>query len=160
MNELVLTSDGVEATRAIGRRLGRALACGHVVALVGPLGAGKTTLVKGVAEGAGVARPREVTSPTFVLINEYETGPPASGMRLFHVDAYRLHGGDDLDALGFDEFCAEGAVLIEWADRVGSVLPADVLTIHLEPVSDHERRLICTAAGTRAGELLDQLGRS
>ena len=158
MNERVLTSDSVDGTRAIGRQLGQALTCGQVVALVGPLGAGKTTLVKGLAEGANVLRPREVNSPTFVLINEYETEPQRGGLRLFHVDAYRLHGGDDLDALGFDELCTEGAVLIEWADRVEDILPDDVLTIRLEPVGDIQRRLTCFATGAQSQQLLACLG--
>lgn len=157
MSEVVLTSARAEETLAIGRRLGWALACGHVVALVGPLGSGKTTLVKGVAEGAGVVDLRQVNSPTFVIINEYETTRERGALRIFHVDAYRLRGGSDLEALGFEELCVEGAVLVEWADRVGAVLPADLLTIRIAPVADEERTLTCTAAGAQAAALLEAL---
>jgi len=156
MNETVLTSDGVAATLAIGRRLGRALARGYVVALIGPLGAGKTVLVKGIAEGAGVADLRQVNSPTFVIVNEYEAQAPREGrpLRIFHIDAYRLRGAEDLAALGFDELCEEGAVVIEWADRVEGVLPAERMTIRIEPAGDEVRVLRCTANSPRLEAVL------
>ncbi len=153
-----LDSDSLETTHAIGRRLGAALTAGDVVALVGPLGSGKTALVRGIAQGAGVGDPREVNSPTFVIINEYEANPAGPPLRLYHVDTYRLRHAGDLDALGFDEMLAAGAVLIEWADRVEDLLPPDRLTVVLEPVDDNHRRLHCTAGGARSESLLRTLG--
>ena len=138
---ITLVSESVADTLAIGRRLGAALAAGDVIALVGPLGAGKTHLTKGIAEGAGVADAREVNSPTFVLVNEY-----AARLPIYHVDAYRLSGEEELAALGFAEMCSgAGAVIVEWADRVPGVLPADHLHITIH-VADAERREFAIAA--------------
>ena len=144
---------GVAATQDRGRRLGAALRPGDVVALIGPLGSGKTTLVKGVAAGAGVADLRQVNSPTFVIVNEYE-GAGSDPLRIYHIDTYRLRGPDDLEAIGFDEMCRTGAVLVEWADRVADLLPEDRLTIRLAAVDDETRRLDCHAGGPAAGRLL------
>jgi tRNA threonylcarbamoyladenosine biosynthesis protein TsaE len=109
-----------------------------------------------VAVGAGVSDPRRVNSPTFVIVNEYEAGPAGSSLRLYHIDAYRLRGGADLEALGFDEMVSLGTVLIEWADRVPEALPADRLTIVIEPLEEHQRRFTCDAGGPAAQELLRQ----
>ncbi len=104
------------ATEAFGRRLGGLLFPGAVVALIGPLGAGKTHLVRAVAAGLGVPDPRVVTSPTFVLIQEY-----AGRLPVYHFDAYRLRGENDFSDLGAHEyFEGEGVCLVEWADRVGA----------------------------------------
>lgn len=157
---LVLDASDLDATRRIGVGLGAALRPGYVVALIGPLGSGKTTLVKAVAEGAGVADQRQVNSPTFVIVNEYEgtAGPPIElPLRIYHIDAYRLRGGADLEALGFDEMCANGAVLIEWADRVADVLPDDHLTVTIEPTGDTQRRFRCSAGGPDSRALLPAL---
>ncbi len=106
---------------------------GAVVALDGDLGAGKTTFVQGVAAALGVSRP--VTSPTFTLVSEY---PLADGHRLVHMDLYRLKGGADLEAIGFDEYVQSGdLVFIEWAERAEDVLPPD--TIHLSFELDDAR---------------------
>ena len=121
-----LRSDGPEATRAIGREIGVHAAPGTVLALVGELGAGKTQLAKGVAEGLGVRS--VVNSPTFVLMNEH-----SGRLRLFHVDAYRLDDPEQALASGLlDEREADGIVVIEWADRLAGWLPDDRLEIHLE----------------------------
>ncbi|HPU31705.1 MAG TPA: tRNA (adenosine(37)-N6)-threonylcarbamoyltransferase complex ATPase subunit type 1 TsaE [Phycisphaerae bacterium] len=167
---MILESNNLEATHDIGRRLGAALIVGDVVALVGPLGAGKTALVRGIAEGAGVPDSREVNSPTFVIVNEYEAPPPgrsespqhgpgpgSAALRLYHIDTYRLRNWTDLDALGFDEMLAQGAALIEWADRVEPLLPEDRLTITLEPIDDTRRRFHCHAGGPRSQALLAAL---
>lgn len=150
---VTLTSDSVQTTERIGQALGRALRTGHVVALIGPLGAGKTALVRGMAVGAGVDDPREVASPTFVIVNEYH----ARSATIHHIDAYRLRGSVDLEALGFDEMCETGAVVVEWADRVPELLPPDRLTVAIEPVSATGRRLHLTAAGPAAFRLIETL---
>ncbi len=137
----------------MGVRLGRVLQTGDVVALVGPLGSGKTTLTKGIAEGAGVTDGRQVNSPTFVIINEYD----ARNLTICHMDAYRLRGGPDLEALGFDEICGRSAVILEWADRVCDALPPDRLTLTITPVSDSGRTFACTAGGDCSQRLLDSL---
>jgi tRNA threonylcarbamoyladenosine biosynthesis protein TsaE len=148
--EYVIESGSVEETRSIGRRVGEALRGGEAIALVGGLGAGKTQLVKGIAAGAGVADPAVVTSPTFVLINEY-----GGRVYLYHVDAYRLAGVRQLEAIGIEEMFASGSVvIIEWADRVADVLPEDRLEIRLEVVGDQQRRIGLTATGAAASRLL------
>jgi tRNA threonylcarbamoyladenosine biosynthesis protein TsaE len=120
-----LRSDGVESTRAIGRELGSVAVPGTVLALIGELGAGKTQLAKGVAEGLGVRT--VVNSPTFVLMNEH-----VGRLRLFHVDAYRLDDPEQALASGLlDEREADGIVVIEWADRLDGWLPDDRLEIRL-----------------------------
>lgn len=121
-----------EATRAIGRELGRAIgADGLVIALVGPLGAGKTVFVKGLAEGLGV-EPRAVSSPTFVIAQQYAL--PDGPETLHHVDLYRLEREEELEAIGFDEMFSPGEVLaVEWADRFPGVLGAEWLRIELGP---------------------------
>ncbi|MFQ5490052.1 MAG: tRNA (adenosine(37)-N6)-threonylcarbamoyltransferase complex ATPase subunit type 1 TsaE [Phycisphaerae bacterium] len=152
MNDSVTTTSP-DATRAFGRRLGQSLAGREVIALIGPLGAGKTQLVKGIAAGLGWADPGEVTSPTFVLVNEYP-----GRLHLYHIDAYRLSGGAGLEALGIDEMVADdSAVVVEWADKVADVLPEDRLTIRLEPTGENSRRLVFQASGLESRRLLERI---
>jgi len=151
----VLTST-VEETVGLGERLGGLLAAGDVVALVGPLGAGKTWFVKGVASGIGVSDVRQVRSPTFILVSEYE-----GRLRLYHVDAYRLTSSEELEALGSRDFVfGDGVTVVEWADRVREGLPTDRLTVTFEHVDPTSRRLTFTASGGRARALLERLGRA
>ena len=141
-------------TMDLGRRLGALLGPGDVVTLTGPLGSGKTTLTKGIAEGLGVGDPRWVTSPTFVLIHEYPGRVP-----VYHVDAYRLAGAWDAEALGVDElFFGGGVTIVEWADRMEAVLPAERLDILLAHRDGDERQLTLQPLGARYQRLLDQLG--
>ena len=144
-----------EQTRALGRRLGALLQAGDFVALVGELGAGKTLLVRGAAEGAGVTD--AASSPTFALVNLYRGGKVA----LQHLDLYRLAGPAELFALGFEDLLAEpAATLCEWADRAGPALPSDRLEILLEQTGPRERRATLRAHGARARELLEALSES
>jgi tRNA threonylcarbamoyladenosine biosynthesis protein TsaE len=115
-------------TAAIGRAIGGLLHSGDFLALQGPLGAGKTHLLKGVAAGLGVPADEPVVSPTFVLIREY-TGR----LKLYHIDAYRLSGTAEILSLGLDELIAEpGAVVaVEWADRVTDAIPPHACWIEL-----------------------------
>lgn len=153
MKTVTIDSDSLEATHAIGRRLGAALTTGSVIALIGPLGSGKTTLARGIADGAGVEDLRQVNSPTFVLINEYDTEPADKPLRVFHIDAYRLRGSADLEALGFEEMPTRGAVLIEWADRVLDLMPPDTLTLQIEPTGETQRRFHLNASGPISNDL-------
>ena len=137
VNPLQWETTSPTATLALGRAIGERLPGGTVLGLVGPLGAGKTLLVKGIAAGNGMGDADRVTSPTFTLVNEY-----AGRLRLFHLDTYRLRTPSELLALGFSEMIrVDSAVLVEWADRVHSVLPDDTLWITLRPV-DADRREI------------------
>jgi len=114
-------SDSPEATYEFGRQFAARLKRRDCVALIGPLGAGKTILVRGIAAGLGLADERLVLSPTFVLVQEYPAAVP-----VFHVDLYRITDGrSELHLLGIDEMLAEGVVLIEWADRAGDALPSE-----------------------------------
>lgn len=138
------------ATHALGVRLGRLLFGGAVVALVGPLGAGKTHLVRAVAEGLGVPDGRAVTSPTFVLIQEYEGRLP-----VYHFDTYRLTGAEPFAELGVHEYLeGDGVCLIEWADRVERCLPAERLLITLEVTGEHSRRATLRPRGERYERLV------
>jgi len=144
-------SHGVAETLALGRRLGAAARPGDVVALVGDLGSGKTHLAKGIAEGLGAARAHDVTSPTFILCHEYLDGR----MPFYHLDAYRLRGGADLEAIGADEMLeGDGLAALEWADRAPEVLPQDRLDIRLVVTGADTRRITLTAHGPRAERLL------
>jgi tRNA threonylcarbamoyladenosine biosynthesis protein TsaE len=140
---LVLDALDLTATEAIGRRLGAGLFPGAVVALIGPLGAGKTHLARAIAEGLGIPSSRVVTSPTFVLIQEYQARLP-----LFHFDVYRLAGPGELHDLGFHEYLEGGGVsLVEWADRVEECLPPEHLRVTLEITGPTSRRLSIDGRG-------------
>jgi tRNA threonylcarbamoyladenosine biosynthesis protein TsaE len=129
-----LHTSAASQTRALGRALGAAAEPGTVLALIGPLGAGKTELAKGVAEGLGVTS--VVNSPTFVLMNEH-----AGRLRLFHADAYRLVDPEQaIDAGLLDERQGQGVVVLEWADRLGELLPNERLELTIEPGSDRDDR--------------------
>jgi len=145
--------DDLAATDAYGFHLGQALFPGAVVALVGPLGAGKTHLVRAIAIGLGIANPNAVTSPTFVLIQEYPARLP-----IYHFDAYRLAGPDEFLELGALEYYEMGGVcLIEWADRVERALPSEHLLIQIVPVDADRRQFQITARGEPYARLLQEL---
>ncbi len=143
-----------EETRRVGATLGRLLAPGDVIALTGPLGAGKTRLVQGIAQGLDIDRP--ITSPTFILMNLY---PGSQGRTLCHIDCYRMRDpveeGYDLgldQQLGGEDIC-----VVEWAERIAPLLPTDHLAITIEPLGDHRRRLTFQARGPRSRALLEAL---
>jgi tRNA threonylcarbamoyladenosine biosynthesis protein TsaE len=127
----------VADTVAFGERLGRQLRPGDLVLLAGPLGAGKTVLVRGIAAGMGVTG--RISSPTFVIARVHRSGR-AGGVPLIHVDAYRL--GDDLDqldGLDLDTDLMDAAVVVEWGEGIGGALSADHLLIHLNRRDDDVR---------------------
>jgi tRNA threonylcarbamoyladenosine biosynthesis protein TsaE len=133
------------ATEVLGRRLAGLLFPGSVVALIGPLGAGKTCFVRTVAEGLGIVDSRLVSSPTFVLIQEYQARLP-----IYHFDAYRLSGFEAFLDLGPHEyFEGKGVCLVEWADRVDACLPAEHLRMILQMTGEMSRRLIMEGRGEK-----------
>jgi tRNA threonylcarbamoyladenosine biosynthesis protein TsaE len=148
---LSLTASDAAATRALGERLGVAAAAGDVIALIGPLGAGKTELARGIARGLDVVGP--VSSPTFVLVAEHEGRLP-----LFHVDGYRLAGPEDALAAGLlDERGAEGVTVVEWAERLEVALPAGRLEIRIDGSGNDPRTLACRATDAHHARLLEAL---
>ncbi len=127
----------VAATEAVAADLARSLVAGDVVALEGDLGAGKTQFVRGLLRGLG-GDGRLVSSPTYVLLNVY----PGGRLTLFHLDAYRTAGEDDLAGVGFDELLAEGGVVaVEWPSRLGSLLPARRYTVRLTATGERRRTI-------------------
>jgi tRNA threonylcarbamoyladenosine biosynthesis protein TsaE len=148
----VVTNSGAE-TVELGARLGRLLAPGDFVALVGELGAGKTQFAKGIAVGLEVDYDTPVTSPTYTILNIYQGRIP-----LYHFDLYRLHGSEEVAELGFEEyFFGAGACVVEWAERLGEEMPAQVLTVSLSHAGAEERSVSFSAVGPRATELLEAL---
>ena len=133
-------SKSPEETRAWAAQLAASLQAPVVVALYGDLGAGKTVVAQGMAAGLGITRP--VSSPTFTLINEYDL---PQGGTLYHVDCYRLDDAvPEASALGLDELFELGIVLIEWADRILPLLPADRIDIELQDAGPGKRRVTLT----------------
>jgi tRNA threonylcarbamoyladenosine biosynthesis protein TsaE len=141
------------ATESFGRRLAELLFPGAVVALVGPLGAGKTHLVRALAEGLGVADSRVVSSPTFVLIQEYDARLP-----IYHFDAYRLKNPAEFANLGIEEyFAGEGVCLIEWADRVEKYMPLEHLRVEIAITGQTSRHFEVQGIGGRYESIVAQL---
>jgi tRNA threonylcarbamoyladenosine biosynthesis protein TsaE len=124
------------ATRTLGARLGRLLRAGDVVALSGPLGAGKTTLARAAIEAASGRT--EAPSPTFGLVETYE----APGFTLWHFDLYRLEKAEEVWELGLEEALDGGALLIEWPERIATLLPPEALLIRLTPETAGRRALV------------------
>lgn len=136
--------------KALGARLGTLLGGGEVIELVGDVGAGKTTLTKGLAKGLGVDEP--VQSPSFTISRDYET---TSGLRLAHYDFYRLHdAGIMADELAETAHEAQTVTILEWADIVSGVLPPDHLRIEIVPVDETTRRLTLSAGGDKSRSIL------
>ena len=133
-------------------RLGGMLHTSDLICLQGDLGAGKTTLVQGLAQGWGSLD--AVSSPTFVLVNEYRR-PDAC--QLFHMDAYRLESAPEAAELDLDSMLAHGALIVEWAERIMSVLPNERLWISLDYRAEEQRQMNFRAKGARYDELLDEL---
>ncbi len=156
--QVIYLADNEAATEFLGAALANALPKRALVALVGPLGAGKTRLVKAVAAATGVRD--AITSPTFVLVHEYVGKRP-----IYHFDAYRLRDEDEFSALGPEEYFArDGWCFIEWADRVAACLPRERLEILIEPTGEISRRFAIYGQGgeyeSTLATLRDSLGRS
>ncbi len=145
MSPIAIDVRNLAETEALGRRLGALLFPGAVVALIGPLGAGKTQLARAIAIGLDIPNPAVVHSPTFVLIQEY-----AARLPIYHFDAYRLTTEAEFAELGVHEyFEATGVCLIEWADNVPSTLPRERLEVRITITGEESRHFEVTAAGVR-----------
>ncbi len=144
----IATPDGMTA---LGHSLGQSLFPGSVVALVGQLGAGKTFLTRAIAEGLEIPNSRSVTSPTFVLVQEYSARLP-----IYHFDAYRLSSEDEFYDLGAHEyFDGEGVCLVEWADKVPRCFPPEHLSIRIARTGETSRTVEITGHGERYELLLE-----
>jgi tRNA threonylcarbamoyladenosine biosynthesis protein TsaE len=152
MSPLSFVATTLEDTLDWGRRLGRALGVGDVIGLVGPLGAGKTTLTQAIAEGAGVPASRHVASPTFALVNEHPGRIP-----FVHADLYRVRSPAELAELGLDEAYDRAAAVIEWIDRFPEAAPADHLRVTLSPAPDGSRQVTAVPLGPSSARLLATL---
>jgi tRNA threonylcarbamoyladenosine biosynthesis protein TsaE len=152
MTSSIVDAPDLPATTALGRRLGELLFPGAVVALVGPLGAGKTHFARAVVEGLG-GDGRRVSSPTFALIHEYPAQLP-----VYHFDTYRLPDEAAFADLGVAEyFDGDGVCLVEWADRVEGVLPAEHLRVTITPTGETSRRFMIERRGERYENILPGL---
>jgi len=150
MHSLVVDVQSHAETEALGQALGRRMFPGAVIALIGTLGAGKTQLARAIAVGLDIPNPAVVTSPTFVLIQEYDARLP-----IYHFDAYRLQNERQFVELGVYEYLeGEGVCLVEWADKIPSVLPADRLEIHIAVTGELTRRIELAAFGPRHAALI------
>jgi tRNA threonylcarbamoyladenosine biosynthesis protein TsaE len=137
----------------MGKRLGRLLEPGDVVALVGDLGTGKTQFIKGLAEGVGVGKATYVSSPSFTLINEYPGRIP-----FYHIDLYRLESEKEAEGLGLEEYVrGNGITAIEWADKVSSLLPAELLWVHIHYTGKNTRSIEIIPKGKRYEQLINWL---
>jgi len=149
-------SSSPAATLNLGKKIGGRLQAGSIIALTGELGCGKTLLTRGICAGLGVP-PRQVNSPTFVLVNEYRGRLP-----VLHMDLYRLGSIDDGFEIGIMDYfarAASGVMLIEWAEKMSSLLPRDVLNIEFEILSARQRRIVFSSAGRKFAGLIKELGR-
>lgn len=151
-----LKSHSPEQTRQHGVRLGGALQTGDVICLQGDLGAGKTTFVQGIAQGWGSLD--SVSSPTFILVNVYRRVDGGRGgvtqPLLFHMDAYRLDSTSEAEELDLDSMLAEGALIIEWPERMNGLVPNERLWIEFTHTGEEEREMKFTASGKRYNDLL------
>lgn len=150
-----LSSDSPDKTYTWGTVLGALLNRGDVVALVGELGAGKTTLTQGIVRGLGVAEDRYIGSPTFTLINEYEGRVP-----VYHLDFYRIEFPSEVVQLGLEEYLeGDGVAIIEWADKIEALLPEEHMMVRLAYVDYSVRTLEILSSGAHYDELVASLTR-
>jgi tRNA threonylcarbamoyladenosine biosynthesis protein TsaE len=153
-DRLVISTHSPAQTRQTGIQLGKLIQPGDVICLSGELGAGKTTLAAGIGHGWGALE--VVNSPTFVFVNEYSN---ARGGRLYHVDAYRLRDAADAESIALPDMLNDtnGAILVEWPERVLAHLPPERLWIELHWIDDQTRQLQIEAAGERHRQLIKMM---
>lgn len=149
---IALTTTTPEETREVGCRLAGRLGAGARVLLRGPLGAGKTCFVQGMARGLGVPPERRVTSQTFTLYGVYPGRLP-----LYHFDAYRIRDPAELIAWGDEALLGgDGVAVVEWGERLGRLLPEPVLRVRIDPRGDQERQIRIYGPSRDFGSILDQ----
>lgn len=147
MKKYLFYVNSEEETIKLGYIIGKKLFPESVIALIGDLSAGKTTLTKGIAQGLNVQQ--VINSPTFTIIKEYE-----GDLNLYHMDVYRIQNED----LGFEEyFYHDGVTVIEWADNIKSFLPDERLIIKIEKISDNQRQIELEPIGTKYEKLCEEL---
>ena len=135
--------NSVEETWALAKEFANELKPGDVVCLEGDLGAGKTTFVQGLASALGV--PGRVTSPTFCIVQEHQS----KDMLLVHMDLYRLHGEEDVEAIGWEDYLARGAIfVIEWPERAGSLIPSQARHLSFHHMGE-EKRIVAIDSSTQ-----------
>jgi len=147
-----ILSTSPQQTRELGQKLGKLLQPGDLLCLQGDLGAGKTTLTQGIAEGWGSAD--SVSSPTFVMVNLYRA---ADGTPLYHMDAYRIESLPEAAQIGLDDMLAEGALILEWPERIEALLPKERIWMNLTHISANERQIEITAHGERPEKIFGDL---
>lgn len=153
LNEFVYTAENESATERLGSALAKLLPNGSVIGMIGVLGAGKTRLVRAVAEALGVPK-NTAGSPTFVLIHEY-----CEGVRpVYHFDTYRLRDSDEFIELGpYEYFDSDGLSFVEWADRVEEILPTDRIEIQIDLLDETKRLITIRTLGDAAPDLIFEL---
>ena len=139
-----ILSTSPQQTRELGQKLGKLLQPGDLLCLQGDLGAGKTTFTQGLAEGWGSVDP--VSSPTFVMVNLYRA---QDGTPLYHMDAYRIESLPEAAQIGIDDMLAEGALILEWPERIEALLPTERIWLTLTHISETEREIAIAASGER-----------
>lgn len=155
MDRYIFLSNSPAATSGLGKRMGGRLETGSVIALIGELGCGKTLFTRGICAGLEVPL-RQVNSPTFVFVNEYYGKLP-----VFHMDLYRLGAigeGFEIGILDYLARAESGVIVVEWAEKVLSLLPEDHLKVQFDVLSTRKRRLVLSARGDRFSTLLRELG--
>ncbi len=151
---LRIITNSPDETKAFGYRIGKILAVGDILCLVGDLGAGKTTLTQSIARGLDVDD--YVTSPTFTLINEYEGRFP-----VYHFDVYRINDIEEMYDLGYEEyFGLKGVTIIEWANMIEEILPKERLNIEIKRGNEMDKReIIFSGYGKRYEEIVEELSK-
>jgi tRNA threonylcarbamoyladenosine biosynthesis protein TsaE len=151
--KVVLQTRNTSGTIQIGKSIGSLLLPGDVVALVGELGTGKTQFIKGLAVGVGIGKPTYISSPSFTLINEYKGKIP-----FYHIDLFRLRAEKEAEDLGLEEYFQSGGITaIEWADRIPSLLPREMLWIQISYTGENTRSIEILGRGKRYEELINRL---
>ena len=155
VDRYVISSDSPSATFNLGKRLGKRLGQGNILALIGELGSGKTLFTKGVCAGLSVPE-RQISSPSYVLVNEYQGKLP-----IFHMDLYRLEGLGDKFEIGILDYLGRaeaGVMVVEWAEKVLSLLPAEYIKVQINVLAARKRQVILNGFGERSGSLIRELG--
>ncbi len=156
MSEISFRSNSPAATFNLGKKLGKKLEVGSILALIGELGCGKTLFTRGICAGLDVPL-RYVNSPTFVFVNEYRGRLP-----VYHMDLYRLQDVADAFGIGVLDYLAKkenGVIIVEWAEKVLSLLPESYLRVQFEVLSARERELTISSVGDRLSGLIMELGK-